>query len=183
MQLDRLLDHCDGAAEIPPLDQWHPPLLGDLPVLIASDGQWLHEGRPFTRPSLVRLLASLLRQDPEGTCLVTPDERWRIKVADCPFVIIDARQYADDWWLTTHYGDQLRLDNTHCLEVTITPDGEQVPQVPVRFGLTGRLNRNVYYQLVEAADTCEDDDGHHTVGLWSAGHWQVLGTLDTGEAL
>ena len=182
MQIDRLLHYCDEAMETPPLDQWHPPLLGDMPLLIQADGQWLHEGRPFTRPKLVRLLASLLRQDPEGVCLVTPDERWRIEVADCPFVIVDAGQHDDDWWLTTHYGDQIRLDQTHALQVTTTPEGDHVPQVPVRFGLAGRLSRNVYYQLVDVAETCQSVDGHCEVGLWSAGHWQVLGVMDPGEA-
>lgn len=182
MQIDRLLHHCDGAAEIPPLDKWHPPLLGDMPLLIQADGQWLHEGRPFTRPKLVRLLASLLRQDPEGTCLVTPAERWRIEVADCPFVIVAADQRDGNWWLTTHYGDQLRLDQTHVLQVTTTPEGEDVPQVNVRFGLAGRLSRNVYYQLVDAAETRESADGHCDVGLWSGGHWQVLGVIAAGEA-
>ncbi|WP_404413408.1 DUF1285 domain-containing protein [Vreelandella aquamarina] len=182
MQIDRLLHHGDGAAEIPRLDEWHPPLLGDMPLLIQADGQWLHEGRPFTRPHLVRLMASLLRQDPEGICLVTPDERWRIEVADCPFLIVAARQYSGNWWLTTQYGDQLCLDQSHVLQVTTTPEGEQVPQVMVRFGLAGRLSRNVYYQLVDSAETHEGEDGQYDVGFWSGGHWQTLGVIDSGEA-
>ena len=154
-----------------------------MPLVIKADGQWLHEGRPFTRLALVRMLASLLRQDPEGICLVTPAERWRIEVEDCPFVIVEASLHDGDWWLTTHYGDDIRLDETHSLTVTTTPDGEAVPQVIVRFGMAARLNRNVYYQLVDAADVRQTANSDNEVGLWSGGHWQVLGTLDASEAL
>jgi len=183
MQIDRLLHHCDAAPAIPPVDQWHPPLIGDMPLVIKADGQWLHEGRPFTRPALVRMLASLLRLDPEGICLVTPTERWRIDVEDCPFVIAEASLRDGDWWLTTHYGDDIRLDASHSLTVTTTPGGEAVPQVAVRFGMAARLNRNVYYQLVEAAEIRQTTSGQNEVGLWSGGHWQVLGVLEPGEAL
>jgi hypothetical protein len=180
MQLERLVHHGDPAA-IPPVETWHPPLLGDLPVTILADGQWLHQGRPFTRPALVRLLASLLRQDAEGVCLVTPEERWRLSVEDCPFVIVQAEQHGDDWWLTTQYGDRLCLGQSHCLALTDTPQGDRVPQVRVRHGLMARVSRNVYYQLVEAAQLLEGQGGCMKVGLWSGGQWQPMGSIDASE--
>jgi hypothetical protein len=181
MNLDRLLQQCEGAANVPPVEQWDPPLAGDMPLVIKADGQWLHEGRAFTRPALVRLLASLLRQDPEGVCLVTPVERWRIEVEDCPFVIVQAHKRGSDWYLVTQYDDELCLSADHPLSITSTPTGESVPQVPVRQGLSARISRNVYYQLVEAATSREQEGGTMEIGIESAGQWHVLGHIDGHE--
>lgn len=181
MNLDRLLQQYEGTPKVPPVAQWYPPLAGDMPLVIKADGQWLHEGHPFKRPALVQLLSGLLRQDPEGVCLVTPAERWRIDVEDCPFVIVEAQERDDDWYLVTQYGDELRLDADHPLSVTPLPGGETAPQVPVRFGLCARLSRNVYYQLVEAATSREQADGTLEVGIESAGQWHVLGHVDSEE--
>ncbi|WP_346798773.1 DUF1285 domain-containing protein [Halomonas sp. Bachu 37] len=178
MNFDRLLGQLDAADSIPPLDQWQPALTGDMDVCITADGRWLHEGVPFSRPRLVRMLASLLRRDPEGYCLVTPVERWRIQVEDLPLIIVEADYRDGAWWLTTQLGDSVRLGREHCLSVTQTPSGEQVPQVPVRFGLAARLNRNVYYQLVEAASVRPLACGASELGVESDGVWQPLGSID-----
>ena len=74
-------------------------------------------------------------------------------------------------------GDRLPLDAEHRLQVTVTPDGEQVPEVPVRAGLSARLGRNLYYRLVEQAELRQQAGGVTEVGLTSAGVWQVLGEL------
>ncbi|MDN6296742.1 MAG: DUF1285 domain-containing protein [Halomonas sp.] len=181
MNLEHLLQHCEKAAAIPPVDHWQPPFCGDMPLTIKADGSWWHEGAPFTRPELVRLLASLLRRDPEGVCLVTPAERVRIEVEDCPLTIVAAHQVGGDWRLTTHHGDTLTLDADHPLTMTRTPGGDEAPEVPVRFGLAARLNRNVYYQLVDAA-SLREHESHVEVGVESAGSWHVLGTLSDAEA-
>jgi len=186
MHLDRLLQHGEKAAAIPPVDQWQPPFCGDMALTIKADGSWWHEGAPFTRPDLVRLLASLMRRDPEGICLVTPAERIRIQVEDCPLMIVAAHQVGDAWQLTTQHGDELMLDAEHPLTMTRTPSGDEAPEVPVRFGLVARLSRNVYYQLVDAASLrqCDGRTGvdQAEVGVESAGVWHVLGTLDDAEA-
>ena len=49
--------------EAPPLHLWHPPLSGDIPIRIAADGTWYHEGRPIRRDSLVRLFSSVLKKE------------------------------------------------------------------------------------------------------------------------
>ncbi|GAA3905541.1 DUF1285 domain-containing protein [Halomonas cibimaris] len=181
MHLERLLQYAEDTVEVPPVDQWQPPFCGDIPLTIKADGSWWHQGEPFTRPALVRLLASLLRRDPEGVCLVTPAERVRIDVEDCPLMIVAACQKGRDWWLTTDHGDALRLDGDHPLTMTATPAGDAAPQVPVRFGLAARLNRNVYYQLVDAASLRRTEAGTQ-VGIESGGAWHLLGTLDDDEA-
>lgn len=189
MNIDRLIQQRDSAEEnasaIPPLDEWHPALCGDMNLSIHADGTWWHEGRPFARTKVARLLATLLRQDADGYCLVTPVERWRVQVEDLPLVAVEADFHDDAWWFTTQFDDVVRLDADHPLSVTLNSQGERVPQLPVRFGLAARLHRNVYYQLVEAAEARDVGNGVTEIGLVSAEGWFALGQLDdgsTGEA-
>lgn len=189
MNIDRLLQQSSGdeerAGAIPPLDKWQPALSGDMNIVIHADGSWWHEGQPFARPKVARLLATLLRLDDEGYCLVTPAERWRIEVEDLPLVAVEADFLDGAWWFTTQFDDVVRLDAEHPLTVTSTPQGEMVPQLPVRFGLAARLHRNVFYQLVEVAETRDVGDGKSELGLTSAGQWFALGQVDDellGEA-
>ena len=189
MNIDRLLqqrgDDEERGSAIPPLEQWQPPLSGDMDLRIHADGTWWHEGQPFARPKVARLLSTLLRLDDDGYCLVTPGERWRITVDDLPLVAVEADFHDDAWWFTTQFDDVVRLDHEHPLSVTLTPQGEAVPQVAVRFGLAARLHRHVYYQLVDAAETREIGNGVTELGIVSAGQWFVLGQLDekaSGEA-
>ena len=180
MNLEPLLKHVEPNGKIPPVETWQPTQVGQMDLTIAADGRWWHEGSEITRPRLVRLLSTLLRREADGHYyLVTPVEKQRIHVVDHPFVIVDAdyEKSANCWWLTTNVGDQLPLDAEHLLQVTVTPDGEQVPEVPVRFGLSARLGRNLYYRLVEQAELRHQAGGVTEVGLTSAGVWQVLGEL------
>ncbi|XKE46787.1 DUF1285 domain-containing protein [Halomonas organivorans] len=175
MNLDALLSGIEPDGEIPPVDRWAPEHQGELDLTITADGRWIHEGAPIRRPRLVRLLSTILRRETDGDyCLVTPAEKQRIRVEDRPFLVVDAdRDDAGDWWLTTNVGDRVRLDADHRLTVTPTPRGEPVPEVPVRFGLSARLGRNVFYRLAEAAESRGAE-----LGLESRGVWQPLGRLD-----
>ncbi|MGQ4877370.1 DUF1285 domain-containing protein [Billgrantia sp. LNSP4103-1] len=179
MNLDPLLNHIESDGAIPPLDRWQPERVGEMDLEIAADGRWFHEGSEMTRPRLVRLLSTLLRREEDGHYyLVTPVEKQRIRVADRPFVVVDAEQdQAGDWWLTTHVGDRVRLDGEYRLQLSATPDDLQVPEVPVRFGLAARLGRNVYYRLVEHAEQRLTESGALALGLTSMGVWQPLGEL------
>ena len=65
----------------PPVEKWHPEYCGEMDMVIRADGSWWHEGTRITREPLVRLFASILRQDEDGeTYLVTPVEKIRIEV-------------------------------------------------------------------------------------------------------
>ncbi|MCC5882937.1 MAG: DUF1285 domain-containing protein [Halomonas sp.] len=185
MNLDPLLNHVEPEGAIPPVDRWQPTHAGEMDLEIAADGRWFHEGSEMKRPRLVRLLSTLLRREENGEYyLVTPVEKQRIRVVDRPFVVVEAEH--DDaaacWWLSTSAGDRLRLDETHRLQLSPTPDGTLVPEVPVRFGLAARLGRNVYYRLIEAADQRLSDEGMIELGLTSAGSWQPLGELPAEDA-
>ena len=184
MNLEPLLAHIDPVGEIPPVDRWHPERVGEMDLMIAADGRWLHEGAPIARPRLVRLLSTILRREPDGRyALVTPAEKQLIRVEDRPFLAVDAERDAEGrWWLTTNVGDRLMLDETHRLSPSETPAGEPVPEVAVRFGLAARLGRNLYYRLVEAAECRTLSDGGEELGLDSGGVWQPLGRLDDSGA-
>ncbi|MDW5378897.1 DUF1285 domain-containing protein [Halomonas sp. HP20-15] len=184
MSLDALLNHIDGEGAIPPLERWQPALSGDMDLLIRSDGVWLHDGEPIRRPRLVRLLSTILRREADGGYyLVTPVEKWRVRVADRPFLIVDAdmdveaEAAAPIWQMVTNVGDRVTLDGDHRLVLSETPRGEPVPEVAIRFGLAARLHRNVYYRLIEQAEQ-HSQPGGVALGLTSKGVWQPLGWLD-----
>ena len=180
MNLDPLLAHIDPEGEIPPVASWHPAQAGEMDLVIAADGRWIHEGRPIARPRLVRLLSTILRREADGAYyLVTPVEKQRIRVEDRPFLVVEADPDANGhWWLTTNVGDRLVLDERHRLCLSETPRGETVAEVPVRFGLAARLGRNVYYRLVELAESRPLAEGGEELGLVSGGVWQPLGRLE-----
>ena len=175
MSIDRLLQQSEGSASIPPVDTWQPALSGEMDILIQEDGSWLHEGQPFARPAIAKLLSSLLRLDADGYCLVTPVERWRIAVVDRPFVVVEADFHDDAWWLKTQFDDVVRLDAEHQVRLTASPSGEMAVVYAFRFGLAARLHRNVFYRLVEQARVQENSSGQSECQLYSAGSWHLLG--------
>ena len=69
-----------------PVHLWNPPFCGDIDMLIARDGTWYHEGKPIRRPAMVQLFSTILLREDNEYFLVTPVEKVRIKVEDCPFV-------------------------------------------------------------------------------------------------
>ncbi|WP_447553131.1 DUF1285 domain-containing protein [Vreelandella sp. EE22] len=181
MNIDRLLKHQPGSAKIPPVDQWQPALSGDIDIVIRADGTWLHEGEPFPRREIPHLLASLMRRDEEGVCLVTPGERWRLTVEDRPFIIVEADFKEGAWWLTTQFDDVVRLDEAHPMSLSVTPEGEWMPEIAIRFGLAARLHRNVFYRLIDQA-ILEENGAGQRLCLESAGQYYPLGELDSDAA-
>ncbi|WP_192036645.1 DUF1285 domain-containing protein [Halomonas sp. YLGW01] len=174
-----LLNHIEGEGAIPPLEAWQPPLSGSMELRIGADGRWWHEGEPITRGRLIRLLSTVLRCEDDGShYLVTPVEKWRIEVEDCAFLIIDADHQDGVWTLTTNVGDRLALGAERRLRLD-----REMPSVPVRFGLAARLHRNVYYRLIEQAESRSSIGGDVLeLGVESDGVWQPLGRLSKEDA-
>ena len=74
----------------PPLHLWQPELSGTIDIVIRRDGSWIHEGTQIKRFALVRIFASILRREEDGEYyLVTPVEKWRLRVECLPLVIVD----------------------------------------------------------------------------------------------
>jgi hypothetical protein len=168
----------DGAAgrALPPVEKWNPAHCGEIDIRIARDGVWYHQGVRFTRPALVRLFSTVLRKDPDGFHLVTPNEKMRIRVDDAPFtaVLLHVEGEGRDQRLifTTNVGDETvaGADNPIRVETDAQTD-EPSPYVHVRRGLEARISRNVFYQLADIAVPGADG----VLGVWSEGKFFALG--------
>ncbi len=136
---------------------------GDLQMRIAVDGTWFHQGTPIGRKELVKLFASVLKREDDGTYwLETPVERGEITVEDAAFIALRTDQVGEDWQFLTNIDETVPLDADHPLRVEVDQDtGEPRPYIGVRDGLEARLNRQVYYELVHAAQ--EQPDGRWTI--------------------
>ena len=153
----------------PPVDQWNPPFCGHSGMRIERDGTWFHEGRPIRRQAMVRLFASVLRREPDGShVLVTPVEKLAIDVRATAFRATQMTMAGDGQTrrigLTLDSGDALIVGEEHPLLVVETDEGPS-PRVAVRFGLEAELARPLYYELAQIAL----DEGHNPPGVWSDG--------------
>jgi len=148
-----LLDIAQAVAErkLPPIDSWNPSETTDSHMRIRADGAWLHEGRPLTRPAMVRAFASLLLRGGDGQhWLVTPECRQAIAVDDAAFVAIDMqpREGALAFRLNT---DELVLAGPdHPLRAAGSVDAPAI-YLAVRHGCEARLDRSTWLQLAEHA--------------------------------
>ncbi len=150
-----------GAQKRPPLQLWQPPLSGDIDIEIRRDGSWWHEGAQIARIELVRLFASILRREGENHFLVTPVEKWRIRVLDAPFVAVALEVFGEGGEqllvFETNVGERIACDAGHPLQVKTRDNGEPAPYLLLRDGLRALLSRSVFYQLVELAEARDDE--------------------------
>lgn len=158
---------------------------GDLDMKIARDGTWFYRGSPITRQRLVKLFASVLRREDDGSYwLVTPVERGRVTVEDAPFVAVEVNSEGAgrDRRLSfrTNLDEIVAAGPEHPLRIETGANGEPMPYLLIRPGLEARLNRPVFYELVELADAERGDSGG-PFGLWSDGMFFELGDPEDEE--
>ena len=159
-----------------------PPIERFYGMRIDRDGTWYHEQRPIARMPLVKLFASVLHKEADGSYwLATPVERGRIDVEDVPFVVVDLSVENDgadqiinvrnnlDEWVRIGPEHQLSLKKPPYLPPTAAP----IPYVDMRSGLEGRFLRSVYYELVNLCEPFEQD-GVTRYGVWSQGQFFSL---------
>ena len=156
---------------------------GDLEMRIARDGSWSYRGSPIGRLPLVKLFASVLRREPDGSYwLVTPAERGRIAVEDVPFLAVEltvaGEGHDQQLIFRTNLDEFVTAGPNNPLRVETAPSGEPAPYIVVRDGLEARLARPVFYELVELAAE-EEIEGETQFGVWSSGAFYRLG--DPGE--
>mgnify|MGYP001592202309 CR=1 FL=1 len=171
----------------PPLHLWHPELSGDIDIVIRSDGSWWHEGDQIKRAPLVNLFASILRREDDGDYyLLTPVEKWRIKVDFLPLLIVDFDlQHAgsDQQVLSvvTNTGRDYVVGPQFPLFIPAqasvpgaTPDLAGIPAVQLDYGLAALLGRPVWYRLMEGFEAygVETKEGF---SLLSSGEHYILG--------
>ena len=164
-----------AARRAPPLERWHPPFSGDIDICIARNGQWLHEGRPILRRPLVQLFASILRREADGMYyLVTPAEKWRIRVEDLPLRAIDVERGRDGCLaFTLDDGGQLIADDAHPVRVETAATGTPAPSIPVRHGLKARILRSVFYRLADMAEVQKTPAGEMLVLTSGSSRFQL----------
>jgi hypothetical protein len=147
-----LLDIAQAVSErkLPPIERWNPQETADSKMRIAANGTWFHEGRPLTRPAMIRAFASLLMRDADGYWLVTPECRQSIAVEDAAFVAVDLlpRDGALAFRLNT---DELVIAGPeHPLRAAGSEDTPAI-YLAVRRGCEARLHRSTWLQLAEFA--------------------------------
>jgi len=162
-----------AARKLPPVDTWHPDHSGDSAMEIRADGSWYHEGGRINRPAMVKLFSTILRREPDGShVLVTPAEKLNIAVEDTAFRAVEMKSEGTD------EGRKLvfRLDTDdlviagadHPLSFGGDPDHPD-PRLHVRGaignGLEARIDRALYYEIVEIALAEEGDP----LAIWSNG--------------
>ena len=173
----------DTTGSGPPVEDWHPPLTGDLELFIARDGRWFYQGREMTRHELKKLFAGILRFEEDGAYyLVTPVEKYCIQVEDVPFIAmqleVEGEGASQVLWFRTNLDDVFPLGADHPLVMRYRGVGaEQAPYVFVRRNLEGRVERNAFYHLVECAET-QTINGKLHYGVSSQGHFFLLGPAD-----
>ena len=144
-----------------PVHDWNPPFLGDIDIRIAADGTWYHLGTPIRRERLVRLFASILRREEDGTiCLVTPAERYAIEVDDVPFqaveMSVEGAGHEQILSFRSNMDENVSAGEAHPMRFASDGQGgETRPYVMIRDGLDALIVRSVFYDLVDLGVTHE----------------------------
>ena len=169
-ELQKLIDE----RRLPPVERWNPERCGHSGMRIGRDGTWFHDGRPITRPAMVRLFSTVLRRQPDGRhVLVTPVEKLDIDVESTAFRAVEMHREgegrAQRIAFRLNSGDAVILGPDHPLRIVCTETGPS-PRLLVRHGLEAELTRAVYYEVAELALA----GGETPPGVWSDGHFFAL---------
>ena len=160
---------------LPPVHLWDTAFCGDIDMRIARDGTWCYMGTPIGRKPMVKLFSTIIRRDGDDYFLITPVEKVGIKVDDAPFVAValDVQGEGEQQVLRfiTNVDDLIEAGPEHPVRVAIDPvTQEPSPYLRVRRNLEALIHRNVFYQLVELAQT-RPIDGQLWFGVWSHGEF------------
>jgi len=163
-----------------------PVELRGLDMRIARDGTWHYRGSPINRMPLVKLFASVLRREDDGSYwLVTPAERGRVDVEDVPFIAVEVDREgegnAQNLIFRTNLDEIVTAGPEHPLRVETAADGTPAPYILVRSGLEARLARPVFYEVVDLGEEVADNE-ETRLGVWSGGTFFDLGSLDELES-
>lgn len=180
--LDELVPEKNG--KLPPVHLWHPDNCRDIDMRIDRDGDWFYMGSPIGRERMVKLFSSILRRDEDDRYyLVTPVEMCGIEVEDVPFVVtglkVSGSGQGQTVQLTTNVDDSVAVGELAPLRFAQSDEpGVYIPYVLVRDRLEARVNRAVFYDLVDLGSV-QSLDGTDWFGLWSGGRfWPIAPAAD-----
>lgn len=158
MDLSRLQQQLQQP-NLAPVESWNPTFCGDLPLRIDVDGNWYYQDSKIERLALVTLFAKVLLRQGQEYFLQTPVEKVRIQVADVPFLVTQSQWQqgaaGPELWLTTNLGDAVPLSADYPLVLQAFA-GQALPYLQLWRGLSARLHRNLYYQLLQESDLQEE---------------------------
>ena len=156
MKLDEITKAFDlDKVQTYPIDKWNPPLSGDIDIRITKVGRWIHEGGEIKRKTLVRLFASLVKQEGDEFFLVTPVEKWKITVEDTALHVISLVGESETGVGAVLSNGQVELLDGDS-EIALTKlDGNDIPVITTGQGLPARFLRSAYYQLLEMGELTE----------------------------
>jgi uncharacterized protein len=168
------IDTALAEKRLPPVEKWHPAHCGDSEMRIARDGSWFHQGGRINRSAMVKLFASILRREGDGSyVLVTPGEKLDILVEDAPFIAVEVKSEGEgktrNLAFRTNTDDLVIAGPANPIRIVTHDDGPH-PYVMVRGGMEALIARPVYYELAEFAVS----EGAEPLGLWSGGAFFVL---------
>ncbi len=165
-----------------PLESWHPPYCGEIPIHIDREGQWFYQHSPIGRIELVKLFSSVLQRKNDQYVLTTPVEEVGISVDDAPFVLVNWQWHDSDFGpvlqMTSNLGADYFIGFEHPVVLQAEPSSELLlPYLQLPRGLTAKFNRSVFYQLAQQASLQLVDGQRHFV-LQSGGYQFSLGLAD-----
>ena len=105
------------------------------PFFISRDGTWFYHGSAILRKSLVKLFASVLKREEDGTFwLETPSERVAVSVVDAPFVIVEANQLGispnQNLEIRTNTDENIIVDLEHPIYVKTALTRSRLRKIP-----------------------------------------------------
>ena len=164
--------------KLPPVDDWHPTVIGEIDIRINREGVWFYQNEEMTRKAMVKLFSGILRLDSDQQhYLVSPVEKMRITVDVAPFSIVDLRVVQIEGKqaviFKTNIDEEIVLKEPQQFVVEKNAKEEPIPLVTVRKNLKGLLSRNVFYQLAEVAEL-HKVDGLDYLGVWSCGEFYPI---------
>ncbi len=154
-----------------------PQKFEEFDIHITSDGRWFHQGGEIKRPAIVKLFASVLSRDKIGKYwLTTPTEKGEVTVEDAPFVIVrlnvisDVKQEKPRLEMVDNVERSFVLGVEHSIFFKKNKKQQQTPYLYLKNGLTAKISRPVYYQLMDMVTSNVDGE----MGVWSADKFLVL---------
>lgn len=154
-----------------PLEKWSPQNCGAMDLQIKANGEWWHNGSEIKRDKLILLFSKVLCVEEGVHCLKTPIEKIDIEVEDAAFIVVDYQLDGDRLNLVTNIGDVVAVSNDYPLAVV-----DEKLYLGLWRGLTAKVNRNVYYDLVELA-LSQGGEADNALWLTVNGERYCLGQL------
>jgi len=155
-------------------------IYGDIDMRIDSRARWHYRGSPINRIELVKLFSTVLKRDNDGDYwLITPVEMCKIQVEDAPFLAVELLHQGQgpeqEIRFRTNIDQIIELNNQHPLRVESDEEtSEPRPYVGLGNGLEAKLDRSVFYELVDLGKS-EDINGQEFYGVWSKGDFFTIG--------